>query len=36
MILLFAPEQADYDFWKPDEFVPPPLEEKPKKRGKKQ
>ena len=29
-------EQADYDFWKPDEFVPPPPKEKPKKRSKKQ
>ena len=28
-------EQADYDFWKPDEFVPPPPKEKPKKRTKK-
>jgi len=29
-------EQAHYDFWKPDEYVPPPPKEKPKKRVKKQ
>jgi len=28
-------EQADYDFWKPNEFVPPPSKEKTKKRAKK-
>ena len=29
-------EQADYDFWKPDEYVPLPPKEKSKKRVKKQ
>lgn len=28
-------EQADYDFWKPDEYVPPPPKEKPIKQTKK-